>query len=217
MIRLITLVSFCVALGLMTACANPADNAPKAVVSEAASPAASNAATSSAAAKGTKLALAADASTIDFVGSKVTGVENGSFKKFTGAIDLVEGKPEKSSVTVAIDLSSVEAKVGKLTEHLKSPDFFDVAKYPQATFASTEIKSGGEKGATHTVTGTLDLHGVKKTVTFPATIKVEADVVSMASEFAINRKDFGIVYAGKADDLIRDEVVLKLSVKAPRH
>ena len=119
-------------------------------------------------------------------------------------------------MNVAIDLSSVEAKIGKLTEHLKSPDFFDVAKFPQATFASSKIKSGSEKGATHTVTGTLDLHGVKKTVTFPATIKVEADAVSVASEFAINRKDFGIVYAGKADDLIRDEVVLKLSVKASR-
>ena len=76
--------------------------------------------------------------------------------------------------------------------------------------------SGGEKGATHTVTGPLDLLGIKKTVTFPATINVAADAVSVASEFAINRKDFGIVYAGKADDLIRDEVVLKLAVKAPR-
>lgn len=217
MIRLLSLMSFCVVLVLLAACANPADNAPKAVVAEAASPSASNAAVMNVPVKGTRLPFANDSSTIDFIGSKVTGIENCSFKKFTGVIDLVEGKPEKSSVNVAIDLSSVEAKVGKLTEHLKSPDFFDVAKYPQATFASTEIKSGGDKGATHTVTGTLDLHGVKKTVTFPATITVAADAVTVNSEFAINRKDFGIVYAGKADDLIRDEVLLKLSVKAPRH
>ncbi len=210
MIRLLSLISLCVALALFAACANPADNAPKAVVSDAATPAVMNTT------QGTKIPFAADSSTIDFTGSKVTGIENGSFKKFTGAIDLVEGKPEKSRVEVAIDLNSLETKIGKLTEHLKSPDFFDVAKFQQATFASTEIKSGGEKGATHTVTGTLDLHGVKKTVTFPATINVAADAVSVVSEFAINRKDFGIVYAGKADDLIRDEVVLKLSVKAPR-
>ncbi|MBL8204813.1 MAG: YceI family protein [Blastocatellia bacterium] len=215
MTRLISLISLCAVLVMFSACANPADNAPKAVVSEAASPAVSTAAKAPAT-QGTKLAFANESSTINFVGSKVTGIEEGSFKKFSGAIDLVDNKPEKSSVNVTIDLSSVEAKIGKLTEHLKSPDFFDVAKYPQATFASSEIKSGGEKGATHTVTGTLDLHGVKKTVTFPATINVAADAVSVASEFAINRKDFGIVYAGKADDLIRDEVVLKLSVKAPR-
>jgi polyisoprenoid-binding protein YceI len=70
--------------------------------------------------------------------------------------------------------------------------------------------------APHTVTGRLDLHGVQKTITLPAHINVAADAVTVNSEFAINRKDFGIVYAGKADDLIRDEVVLKLSVKAPR-
>ena len=210
MIRWLSLISFCAALALFAACANPADNAPKAVVSEAATPAVMNTT------QGTRLSFSTEGSTLDFTGSKVTGIENGTFKKFTGAIDLVEGKPEKSRVEVVIDLSSVDAKIGKLTEHLKSPDFFDVAKFPQATFASTEIKSGGEKGATHTVTGTLDLHGVKKALTFPATIKVEADGVSVVSEFAINRKDFGIVYAGKADDLIRDEVVLKLAVKAPR-
>ena len=210
MIRLLSLMSLCVALALFAACANPADNAPKAVVSDATTPAVTSTF------QGTKLSFAADSSTLDFTGSKVTGIENGSFKKFTGTIDLVEGKPEKSRVNVAIDLTSVDAKIGKLTEHLKSPDFFDVAKFPQATFTSSEIKSGGEKGATHTVTGTLNLHGVKKTVTFPATINVAADAVSVVSEFAINRKDFGIVYAGKADDLIRDEVVLKLAVKAPR-
>ena len=205
------LIPFVFCLVLFSACENPADNAPKAVVTAPAAPAAPLPA-----AKGTRLAFAAENSSINFIGSKVTGIEDCSFKKFTGSIDLVEGKPELSSVNVDIDLNSVEAKIGKLTEHLKSPDFFDVAKFPKATFASSEIKSGGEKGATHTVTGTLDLHGVKKVLTFPATIKVEPEAVSVVSEFAVNRQDFGLVYPGKADDLIRDEVLLKLAVKAPR-
>lgn len=203
-------VLFFVCLVFFSACSNPADNAPKAVVSEASTPAVSIPI------KGTALPFAAENSSIEFIGSKVTGIENCSFKKFSGTVDLVAGKPEQSSVRVEIDLNSVEAKIGKLTEHLKSADFFDVAKFPKATFTSSEIKSGGEKGATHTVTGTLDLHGFKKTLTFPATIKMEADTVSVASDFAVNRKDFGLVYPGKADDLIRDEVLLKLSVKAPR-
>ncbi len=199
-------------LVLLSACSNPADNAPKAVVSAPSAPAAQLPP-----AKGIRVAFAAENSSIDFIGSKVTGIENCSFKKFTGSIDLVEGKPAESSVNVDIDLNSVEAKIGKLTEHLKSADFFDVAKFPKATFTSSEVKAGGEKGATHTVTGTLDLHGIKKTLTFPATIKVEADAVTVASEFSVNRKDFGLIYPGKADDLIRDEVMLKLAVKAPRH
>ena len=206
------LIPFVFCLVLFSACANPADNAPKAVVSAPSAPAAQLPP-----AKGTRVTFAAENSSIDFIGSKVTGIENCSFKKFTGSIDLVEGKPAESSVNVDIDLNSVEAKIGKLTEHLKSADFFDVAKFPKATFTSSEVKVGGEKGATHTVTGTLDLHGVKKVLTFPATIKVEADAISVASEFSVNRKDFGLVYPGKADDLIRDEVLLKLSVKAPRH
>ncbi len=211
MIRLLSLIFVGATFALFTACSNPADNASKAVVSEAkATPSLDFPI------RGTKLVFAPENSSIDFVGSKVTGIENCSFQKFSGTIDLVEGKPEKSRVMVVIETGSVNAKVGKLTEHLKSPDFFDVAKFPQATFASTEIKAGGDKGASHTVTGMLDLHGVKKTVTFPATIKIEPDVVSMNSEFSVNRKDFGLVYAGKADDLIRDEVLLKLAVKAPR-
>jgi polyisoprenoid-binding protein YceI len=69
---------------------------------------------------------------------------------------------------------------------------------------------------THTITGNFDLHGVKKSISFPATIQVAADSVSANAEFSINRKDFGINYPGKADDLIRDGVVIKLTLKVPR-
>ena len=89
-------------------------------------------------------------------------------------------------------------------------------KFPKATFTSTEIKAGGDKGATHTVTGELDLHGVKKTISFPATLAVTADGATGTAEFSINRKDFGLVYPGKPDDLIRDDVGIKLSLKATR-
>jgi polyisoprenoid-binding protein YceI len=104
----------------------------------------------------------------------------------------------------------------KLTEHLKTPDFFDVAKFPDAKFVSTEIRAGGDKGASHTVTGNLTMHGVTKSVTFPATIAVTADTASVDSDFSINRKDFGINYAGAADNLIRDDVVIKLTIRATK-
>jgi len=68
----------------------------------------------------------------------------------------------------------------------------------------------------YTVTGDLEMRGIKKSVTFPATIAVTPTDVSVNSEFAINRKDFGIVYAGKADDLVRDDVVIHLDLKAAR-
>lgn len=118
-------------------------------------------------------------------------------------------------MTVDIDVSTVETDAPQLTEHLKSPDFFDVARFPKATFVSTAIVAKpGDKGATHAVTGDFEIHGVRKSITFPAKITTTADGVTVESEFSINRKDFGIVYAGKADDLIRDDVVLKLTVNA---
>jgi polyisoprenoid-binding protein YceI len=119
-------------------------------------------------------------------------------------------------VTVDIETSSVVADEDGLTKHLQTPDFFDVGKFPKATFVSTKIEPNSAAGGTHTVTGNFDLHGVKKSISFPANIQVAPDSVSVNAEFSINRKDFGIAYAGKADDLIRDGVVIKLNIKAPR-
>lgn len=192
---------------LIAACGNPASDKPKAVTNEAAAPVAS------APVAGERYLITPANSKIEFVGSKVTGSHNGSFGKFSGGIDYL-GQPEKSRVTITIDSDSLTADDPKLTAHLKTADFFDVAKYPQATFQSTEIKSGDDKGATHTITGNLNLHGVTKSITFPATIAVSPEAITVDSTFSINRKDFGINYAGAADNLIRDEVVLKLSVRA---
>ena len=63
------------------------------------------------------------------------------------------------------------------------------------------------------MTGNLQLHGVTKSITFPATIVVSPGLIAVDSTFAINRKDFSINYAGVADDLIRDDVVLTLHVR----
>ena len=196
------------ALALLTACGNPATNKSQAVTGEAAQ-------VSPQAVGGQKYAITPENSKIEWVGSKVTGSHTGSFQKFNGQIDYT-GNPETSRVQITIDTNSITADDPKLTEHLKSPDFFDVAKFPQATFVSTAIKPGGEKGASHTVTGNLTLHGVTKAVTFPATIAATADAITVDSSFAINRKDFGINYAGAADNLIRDDVVLTLKIRATK-
>ncbi|HYX27271.1 MAG TPA: YceI family protein, partial [Pyrinomonadaceae bacterium] len=134
-------------------------------------------------------------------------------------IDLLNGDPLQSVVSIAIDTASVFTDTPDLTKHLQTPDFFDVAKFPKANFVSTKIEpiTGGANGATHTVTGNFDFHGIKKSISFPAMIQVGPDAVSVNAEFAINRKDFGLVYPGKADDLIRDEVLMKLTLKVPRN
>ena len=120
--------------------------------------------------------------------------------------------------TATIDMNSTWSDSDNLTGHLKNQDFFDVPKFPTSKFVTTKVAPGGDAklaGSNTMITGNLTLHGVTKQIAFPAKVEVtEAGAVKLESEFAINRKDFGIVYGGKADDLIRDEVVIKLAVKA---
>src|SRR6266550_175501 len=191
-------------------CADPAANKTKATVTNAQSE--SN---TSKPVGAEKLVISPENSKVEFVAAKVTRSHNGLFKQFAGTIDFVPNDSGNSHVTIDIDTASVVTDEPDLTAHLKTPDFFDVAKYPKATFVSTKITSN-ESSGTQTVTGNFDLHGVKKSITFPATIQIAPDSVSANAEFAINRKDFGIVFAGKADDLIRDGVVIKLTLKVPR-
>ncbi len=155
-------------------------------------------------------------SKIEFVGAKVTRDHNGKFNDFDGWIEYAAGKP--SRVAFQIDLGTLQADDEKLTGHLKSPDFFDVAKYPKATFTSTSLTAapaGTAGGATHTLKGTLDMHGVSKEVTIPVVTKITPDGVRSTSEFTIDRHDWGISYKGAADDLIKDNVLIKLDLMFP--
>jgi polyisoprenoid-binding protein YceI len=192
-------------------CANPAANKPKATVGNAAPE------TSAPNTTGTEtLRISPENSKIEFTAAKVTRSHNGLFKQFSGTIDLIAGDILQSRVTVNIDAASVVTDTDDLTAHLKTADFFDVAKFPKATFTSTKIEPASGNNATHTVTGNFELHGIKKSISFPATIVATPADVAVSTEFAINRRDFGLVYPGKADDLNRDGVVIKLTVRVPR-
>lgn len=206
--RLGTLTLVLTTLFFIAACNNPASDKSQAVTGNAAPEAPHTAG-------GQKFLITAQNSKIEFTGSQVAGSHNGSFQRFSGEIDYT-GNPETSHVNVTIDAASLQADDPKLTEHLKTADFFDVAKYPEAKFVSTAIKAGGDKGASHTVTGNLTMHGVTKSVTFPATIAATAGAINVDANFAINRKDFGINYAGPTNNLIRDEVVLTLKIHATK-
>lgn len=197
------------ALMLLAACHDPAANKSHAVTSAPAAP------SPQAAASGQKFVITPEHCKIEFTASQVTGPHSATFQQFSGEIDYA-GAPEASRVSVNIDTSSLNADDPKLTKHLKTPDFFDVAKYPTATFVSTAIKAGGEKGASHTVTGNLTLHGVTKSVTFPATIGVTPDAINVDADFTLKRQDFNLNYVGPADNLVRDNVVLTLKVHATK-
>lgn len=204
------------AASLVTGCNDPTKDKSKAQTGEAVATATAAASAAPAAPGATELKFDQSNSKITWVGSKVTGKHDGGFGTFKGTVNLVDGNPEKSSVTAEIDTASVTSDAEKLTGHLQSPDFFDVAKFAKVTFTSTGVTKGGDKGATHTITGNLDLHGVKKSISFPANVTVSGDKVDVTGEFSLNRKDFGINYPGKQDDLIRDDVLVKLDIHAKK-
>lgn len=196
----------------LVACQSEITDKPAAQVSETA---ATTAATDTQPPAGATTAnVIKEKSAIRFVGAKVTRDHKGQFRNFDGSIAYVQGRPERVSFT--IDLASIETDTPDLTTHLKTPDFFDVARYPQATFTSTSLtEAPGANGQTHQLNGTLDLHGVKKDVTIPVKTEQTAEGVRTTSEFTINRHDWGISYKGMADDLIKDNVLIQLDLLFP--
>ncbi|NCG18572.1 MAG: YceI family protein, partial [Rhodobacterales bacterium] len=154
-------------------------------------------------------------STLDVLGAKATKAFPITIGDFSGEL-TVDGD-QVTGISYEARVASLDAKIDKLTAHLKNADFLEVDAHPTATFVSSQIAAGAtEEGATHTVTGVLNIRGKEKQVTFPATITVSETSIDAKTEFAIDRQDFGITIAGMKDDLIQDKVVLTIQAHAEK-
>ena len=196
---------FVLAAVALAGCSDPAEGVKEAEVT---APTGEN--TETEAVAGAKTYTIRPDSEIGFTGSKITASHSGGFKTFTGKISVADGNLTPPS-RIDIDMNSTWSDSNRLTNHLKNKDFFDVPTYPTSTFILTAAERSGEE---YTLTGDLTLHGVTKSIRFPAKISITDAQVSLTAEFSIMRFDFDIVYKGKADDLIRDRVVIRLDVKA---
>lgn len=123
----------------------------------------------------------------------------GQFEKFTGEVHLDEQNPANSSVSVEIDVNSINTRNTDRDNHLKSPDFFDAATYPTITFKSTKIEHVNDKHGK--ITGDLTIRGITK----PIVVNVEyqgqsqnpfAPVINagFTATTTINRKDWGLTW-----------------------
>ena len=157
-------------------------------------------------------------SSIEWQGFKPTGSHKGTINLTSGTFTTHEGKIQSGSFV--IDMSTIKESEGsaRLEGHLKSPDFFDVEKYPSASFEITGLE---EKDGNTMLSGNLTLKDITNTVTFPVTVSNEADVLSVSSEvFTIDRSKWNVRYGSKSffDDLkdkfINDDIELKITVKA---
>ena len=138
------------------------------------------------------------------------------FGAIAGTLDFDAAKPTQSKVDVTIDMNSLNTNVPKLDEHLKKPDFFDVEKYPKATFKSTKVEKGGD--AKHLkVTGDLTVHGVTKPVVLDVTINkvgehpmLKKPAVGFDAHGSLKRSDFGI---GAYVPNVSDEISLRITTE----
>jgi polyisoprenoid-binding protein YceI len=145
----------------------------------------------------------------------------GSFDKHTGIVEINDKDITKSKVEVSIDTNSINTNVKKRDDHLRSADFFDVAKYPTMTFVSKKVaKSGKDKLK---VTGDLTLHGVTKEVVLDVEgpSKESKDPWGNFRKGAtattkINRKDFGMVWNAALETggvAVGDEITITLEIE----
>ena len=164
---------------------------------------------------GRSLAVDTSRSRLHALGAKVTATHDIVFDDWSGTLKV--SGDEIVGIGATVQMSSLRADVDKLTAHLQSPDFFDVAQWPTAGFQSSQVtRQVGPDGATHQVTGELTLRGTTKAIAFPASVNVSGSDVTAEAEFVIDRRDFGVVYPGMPDDLIQDNVVLTIALTADR-
>lgn len=123
----------------------------------------------------------------------------GTFTRFQGTVELEEANPAKANVKVTIEAASIHTGVEKRDEHLRSPDFFDVAQFPTITFVSREVTPAGPGKLK--VAGDLTMHGV----TQPVVLEVNGPTPPLQDPWgkirrgasattSLKREDFGITY-----------------------
>jgi len=147
----------------------------------------------------------------------------GRFPKFTATAVADEKEPTRAIVEASIDTASIDTGEAKRDEHLRSPDFFDVAKYPTISFKSTKVEAAGDRR--FKLYGDLTMHGVTK----PVVLDVEAtpEVKGMRGETRagarattkVNRKDFGINWSKSMDGggvVVGDDVDVTIEVEGVR-
>lgn len=204
-----SIVLFLLLSGILVAC----EQAPKADKAAASNPQAVKV--------GTGNAYLADTATslIEWIGTKPTGKHHGTLRLAGGAIYVKDTLITGAQLVINmhtlqnIDLAGDSAMKNKLERELKSSSFFDVDKFPTATFEMTGINSyypavGEEvelKDATHVISGNLTLKGVVKNISFPARVTIDSHHLTAVANFNIDRTLWGINY--RADKSLQDKLI----------
>src|SRR5207302_9506146 len=136
-------------------------------------------------------------SAIGFTVHQFLGTTHRKFTSFSGKIDVDREHPENSSVTAQIDVRSIDTHIKKRDDHLRSPEFFNVEKFPQITFRSRSVKRTGPQSGD--ILGDLTMHGVTRPITLHVKLLTPLNETSRTrwgvTTDPIMRRDFNLMFA----------------------
>ena len=147
---------------------------------------------------------------------------HGSFGDFSGNLDVNQKDFTKSSVNFTAKIASIDTKVAPRDAHLKSPDFFGAAKYPEMTFRSQRVMRSGNG---FRVLGVFTMHGVSRSIIIPFTAKgpvkdgFGTTRAGVKARFDLNRQDYGVKWNQKLDNggMALDDIVhVELDLEATK-
>jgi polyisoprenoid-binding protein YceI len=146
----------------------------------------------------------------------------GSFKEFSGMIEYDGKDPLTIKASGTIKAASIDTAMPARDEHLRSPDFFDVAKFPEIAFQSERVEKLGDGYA---LVGKFTMHGVTKEVSLPFTISgpivdpYGKSRIGIETSLTLNRKDYGVNWSKTLDNgglVVADEVKIEIGAEAVR-
>jgi polyisoprenoid-binding protein YceI len=160
-------------------------------------------------------------STIGFKVHQFLGTTNGRFTKFSGEIDIDREHPEKSSVSAKIDVRSIDTRMQKRDDHLRSAEFFNVAKFPDITFKSRSVTRTGPQSGD--IVGDLTMHGVTKPITLHVKLLNSISNEAKQTHWAVTaeplkRREFNLMFSQGAEAVsgISQTVAINIEVEATR-
>ncbi len=145
----------------------------------------------------------------------------GAFNEFEGTAVIDGDQPSNSSVSLTIQVNSIDTRNAQRDEHLRSNDFLDIANNPTITFTSTAIANVG--GNDFEVTGDLTIKGVTRQVTIPLEFQGSAQDpfgnqrIGFEGSLTINRKDYGVNWNAALETggvLVSEKIVLEFEISA---
>ena len=159
-------------------------------------------------------------SIIGFTVHQYLGTTHGKFGKFSGKIDIDREHPENSSVAAKIEVASIDTRIQKRDNHLRSPEFFNVEKFSEITFKSRRVTRTGPQ--TGNIAGDLTMHGVTKPITLHVKLLTSPNDTKQTrwgvTTEPLKRRDFDLMFSQGAEAIsgIGQSVSINIEIEATR-